>query len=66
MNKVFALLVVLLSVAAVSACSSKTKEELGLERRTPDASQAISKDPLVLPPNYHLRPVVPMQKAKNN
>lgn len=61
MKKYFMLLA-LVSVVGVSACNT-TKEDLGLERKTPDASKAVSKNPLILPPNYNLRPVVPMEKA---
>lgn len=49
-------------LVALTACSS-TKEELGLGKKTPDASKAVMKNPLILPPNYNLRPVAPIAVA---
>ncbi len=46
----------------IGACGM-TKKDLGLEKKTPDASGAVSKEELILPPNYNLRPVVPMEQA---
>ena len=39
------------------------REDLGLERKVPDASKVSEQKQLLLPPNYDLRPVVPLEKA---
>ncbi len=44
---------------ALGACGEKTKETLGLSRRTPDAFAVVTRAPLELPPDYALRPPVP-------
>lgn len=52
-----------LTLLLVSACGL-TKKDLGLEKRTPDASNVSAKEALILPPNYNRRPVVDMEKAQ--
>jgi hypothetical protein len=54
---------VALTLLLVSACGL-TKKDLGLEKRTPDASNVSAKEALTLPPNYNRRPVVDMEKAQ--
>ncbi len=56
MNKIFCLMV---ATALLGACNA-TKEDLGLDRKVPDASKVSEQKRLILPPNYDLRPVVPM------
>ncbi len=58
------LLSLLLLTAMLTACNA-TKEDLGLAKKVPDASKVSEQKQLLLPPNYDLRPVVPMQKADN-
>ena len=57
------LLFVALMLLFLSACGM-TKKDLGLQKKTPDASVATEQKDLILPPNYNLRPVVPMTKAR--
>ena len=57
------LLFIIAFAMLVSACGM-SKKDLGLEKKIPDASQATSKEELILPPNFNLRPVVPMTQAK--
>ena len=56
------LLLVTAILLMVGACGMN-KKDLGLEKKTPDASGAVSKEELILPPNYNLRPIVPMEQA---
>ncbi|MBM3555773.1 MAG: DUF3035 domain-containing protein [Alphaproteobacteria bacterium] len=52
-------LIALLAVgAALSACSS-AKETLGINRRAPDEFAVVTKAPLVIPPDFGLRPPEP-------
>ena len=57
------LLSLLLLMTMLAACNA-TKEDLGLAKKVPDASKVSEQKQLLLPPNYDLRPVVPMQKAE--
>ncbi len=43
---------------ALCACET-TKENLGLNRRTPDAFAVMTRAPLSMPPDYYLRPPEP-------
>lgn len=45
-------------IAGLVACSSTTKEDLGLSRRSPDERLVEQKKPLSLPPEFDVRPVV--------
>ncbi|MBP5399456.1 MAG: hypothetical protein J6Y53_03465 [Alphaproteobacteria bacterium] len=58
-------LIISLSLAMLTACGL-TKKDLGLEKTLPDASTSKAQEELVLPPNYNLRPVVPMAHADIN
>jgi hypothetical protein len=49
------LVLVLVAVAALSACSS-VKKELGVGRNSPDEFAVVKRAPLTLPPEYALRP----------
>lgn len=44
---------------ALSACSSSTKQALGLERTPPDEFAVVSRAPLSVPPEFSLRPPTP-------
>ncbi len=50
--------VLLLSAAGVSGCGS-TSKALGMSKVTPDEFRVVTKAPLVLPPDYSLRPPAP-------
>jgi Protein of unknown function (DUF3035) len=52
------ILVGLAAAVAVSGCGG-TKRALGLERSAPDEFRVITKAPLVMPPDYALRPPRP-------
>jgi Protein of unknown function (DUF3035) len=47
-----------LSAIALSGCES-TRNSLGLNKVVPDEFRVVSKAPLVVPPNYALRPPLP-------
>ena len=51
-----------LSVLVLSACSN-VRETLGLSRRSPDEFTVVTKAPLVIPPDFTLRPPRPGEKA---
>jgi hypothetical protein len=48
----------LIGAAGVSGCSS-TSKALGMTKVTPDEFRVVTKAPLVLPPDYSLRPPAP-------
>ena len=54
----------IIAFAMLATACGMNKKDLGLEKKTPDASQATAKEELVLPPNFNLRPVVPMAQSK--
>ena len=60
MKKLLSLLILTIMLTACNA----TKEDLGLAKKVPDAYKVSEQKQLLLPPNYDLRPVVPMQKAE--
>ncbi|HEY3697206.1 DUF3035 domain-containing protein [Phenylobacterium sp.] len=49
---------VLLAAAGLAGCSS-TKKALGMNKVTPDEFRVVTKAPLVVPPDYALRPPAP-------
>ncbi len=52
----------LILIAGLVACSDKTVgTQLGLNKRAPDEFQVVGRAPLVLPPDYKLRPPRPGQ-----
>ncbi len=54
MKKLSLLLVVSL-ILGLSACGI-TKKDLGFTREGPDETKVVTKQPLVLPPEYNVRP----------
>ena len=50
---------VLGAAASLGACSGTVQENLGLGKRSPDEFQVVRRAPLVLPPDYSLRPPAP-------
>lgn len=52
-------LAAVLAAGALSGCSQPVGESLGLGRRAPDEFQVVRRAPLVLPPDYSLRPPQP-------
>lgn len=57
MKKICLALVLGLLVCGLSACGL-TKEKLGFARKGPDETKVVKKQPLVLPPEYNVRPKV--------
>ncbi len=47
------------AMAALPACSGNVQESLGLGKRQPDEFQVVRRAPLILPPDYSLRPPAP-------
>ncbi len=56
-------IVCLMLLAGMLGACNATREDLGLERKVPDASKVSEQKQLLLPPNYDLRPAVPLEKA---
>jgi hypothetical protein len=50
-------------VLSLSACSTATKQKLGLLKQGPDEFMVSSRAPLSLPPEYNLRPVEGMENT---
>lgn len=48
----------LLLVLGLSACSNVTKESLGLNKKAPNEKLVTTRAPLSLPPEYDVRPTV--------
>lgn len=46
-------------VVAVTGCSGSVQDSLGLGKRQPDEFQVVRRAPLILPPDYSLRPPAP-------
>ena len=53
---------VILALLSLSACSTATKEKLGLSKKAPNEFMVAPRAPLSLPPEYNLRPVVEPQE----
>ena len=53
-----------LIVIALSACSSVTKEKLGITKKAPDEYMVVPKAPLSLPPEYNFVPVKATKSVK--
>ena len=45
--------------ALLAACTGTVQENLGIAKRSPDEFQVVRRAPLVLPPDYNLRPPSP-------
>ncbi len=58
MNRKFGLGITFLSLLAVTACGSATRETLGISKKAPNEFMVMPRAPLSLPPEYDLRPVV--------
>lgn len=58
------LLTVILLAAAVSACGLFDRQNLGLEKKTPQTADD-KKETLVVPPNYNLRPEEPAARQSD-
>ena len=54
------------AAAILGACSGTVQESLGLGKRSPDEFQVVRRAPLVLPPDYSLRPPAPGQPGPVN
>ena len=46
-------------MTALAGCSGSVQESLGLGKRQPDEFQVVRRAPLVLPPDFNLRPPEP-------
>lgn len=57
------IIAILLLTVILAACSSLNRKNLGMERKVPDATTVSEQQPLILPPNYDLRPVMPINKS---
>ncbi|HYF23579.1 MAG TPA: DUF3035 domain-containing protein [Caulobacteraceae bacterium] len=57
-NRVMTAVVLSSAALAVSACGS-TRQALGMSKVTPDEFRVVTKAPLVVPPDYALRPPAP-------
>ncbi|MDO4162058.1 MAG: DUF3035 domain-containing protein [Pseudomonadota bacterium] len=55
--KKLSLLFVLGLMLGLSACGL-TKKDLGFSRQGPDETKVVTKQPLILPPEYNVRPKV--------
>ncbi|MCI5635033.1 MAG: DUF3035 domain-containing protein [Alphaproteobacteria bacterium] len=55
MKKLSLMLVLGMVVLGISACGL-TKEKLGFARQGPDETKIVKKQPLILPPEYSVRP----------
>lgn len=51
-------LLVMGAVLAICSCSNSQKEELGLVNNAPDETLVTTRRPLVIPPEYNLRPAI--------
>ena len=61
--KYISLILVCILVMVLSACGI-TKKDLGLSRQGPDESQVQTNQPLVLPPEFNVRPKVDTKDDK--
>ena len=57
-NRLIAAAAVLVAVGGLAGCQS-TKRALGMTKVTPDEFRVVTKAPLVVPPDYALRPPAP-------
>jgi hypothetical protein len=53
------LAVLTLAALALGGCGGTVQERLGMGKRAPDEFQVVRRAPLVMPPNYDLRPPEP-------
>ena len=57
MKKLSLMLVLVVLAVGISACGL-TKKDLGFARQSPDETKVVTKQPLILPPEYSVRPKV--------
>ncbi len=55
MKKLSLMLVLVVLAVGLSSCGW-TKEKLGFTRKGPDETKVVKKQPLILPPEYSVRP----------
>ena len=64
MKKLSTLVLILFGVVAVlGACTRESKQNLGILNTAPDESKVSTRQPLTVPPDYSLRPVVSAASA---
>ena len=54
--RVASALLVMLAMVALSACTAGMRESFGYGKQAPDEFLVLTKSPLVIPPDYALRP----------
>lgn len=59
-------LIILIATLLTACGSGNARKILGIEKNAPDEFRVISKAPLVLPPNFNLRPPKPGAKSLNH
>jgi hypothetical protein len=59
MNKSLTLLAIVSAAVAASGCSTGMRQAIGAEKVAPDEFRVVTRAPLVLPPDYALRPPKP-------
>ena len=57
MKKLVLILFLGIIICGISACGL-TKKDLGFARQSPDETKVVTKQPLILPPEYNVRPKV--------
>lgn len=57
MKKLNLVLILSMIICGISACGL-TKKDLGFARQSPDETKVVTKQPLILPPEYSVRPKV--------
>ncbi|MDI9349285.1 MAG: DUF3035 domain-containing protein [Candidatus Symbiobacter sp.] len=57
-------LCLIFSLVLLSGCSQSARRWLGFERTPPDENLIKTNPPLILPPDYHLRPPVNAGEAR--
>lgn len=65
MNKMLNLILAAMLVLALNACSTATKEKLGMTKKAPNEFMVSPRPPLSLPPEFDLRPVTEPQPEVN-
>lgn len=65
MKKIINLAAAIALVFGLCACSTATKDKLGLTKKAPNEFMVAPRPPLSLPPEYNLRPVVEPQVEKS-
>ena len=63
-RRLWVILALMAAPAMLGGCDT-TKEALGLNKKAPDEFSVVTKAPLVLPPEFGLRPPEPLRAASN-